>query len=79
MKKLIDGSNNFNERDFNTMCEELEKGNEIEVYINCIGFTRNNMEQEHYREALENKYGYRLIITGQTGYNAYSYSYKLEG
>ena len=74
---LVDGSNYFNNQDFNKMVELLEQGNEIEVMISCIGHTRNNMEQEEYKKHLEERFGDKLIITNQSGYNSYSYSYKL--
>ncbi len=77
MKTLIDGKNYFNENSFNEMCEALERKETIEVYIDCIGHNRNNMEQEAYREELKNKYGERLETIQVKGSYSYSYMYKL--
>lgn len=76
--KLINGKNYFNKDSFNEMCQELEKGEEIEVYIDCIGHTRNNMEQESYKESLVEKYGSQLDVAYHDGVCSYSYSYKLK-
>ena len=76
--KVIDGQNHFNKKSFNEMCEVLEKAESIEVYIDCTGHTRNNDEQEAYREALENKYGDRLKVEKIDGAYSYSYTYGLK-
>lgn len=78
MPKLINGENYFNEVSFNKACKELEQGNTIEMYIDVIGHTRNNMVQEEYEEALVNKYGDRLIVEKELGSYSYSYSYRLK-
>lgn len=75
--KTINGGNYFHEKAFNEICEELEKGGAVSVYIDCIGHGTNNREQEIYKEALENKYGSRLKATKQNGAYSYSYSYQL--
>lgn len=76
--KHISGSNYFNQNDFEKMCEVLENGEHIEVGISCIGHTRNNMEQERYRVALEEKYGSKLEVKCSEGVCSYSYNYKLK-
>ena len=76
--KTINGGNYFHERAFNEVCEALEKGESIEVYIDVIGHSRNNYEQEAYKEALENKYGDRLKVEKNDGAYSYSYSYRLK-
>ena len=75
--KVIDGKNYFNEQSFNEICEALENGESISVYIDCIGHTRNNNEQEAYKEALTEKFGSRLQAECSKGANSYSYSYRL--
>lgn len=75
--KFISGKNYFNNDSLKEMIKELDCGNEIEVYISCIGHTRNNMTQEDYKKALKQHYGDKLEITYQGGCNCYSYSYKL--
>ena len=77
MKKNISGKNYFNQESLEKMCEALESGYEIEVWIDCIGHTRNNMEQEHYKEALMEKYGDKVEVKIHEGYCIYEYSYKL--
>ena len=77
MSKFIDGKNYFNETSCNEMCEAWEHGATILVGIESIGHTRNNREQEIYKEALLEKYGDRLKIKCNRGIVSYSYEYKL--
>lgn len=76
--RTIDCKNYFNEKSFNEVCEALEKAEAVEVYIDVIGHTRNNYEQEAYREALEKKYGDRLKVDKIDGAYSYSYTYGLK-
>lgn len=78
MRKLINGGNYFNEVSFGKACEALENGNIIEMYIDVIGHTRNNIVQEEYEEALVKKYGDRLRIDKEVGSYSYSYAYGLK-
>ncbi len=77
MKTTINGQNYFNEKSFNEICEALEKIQVVQVYIDCIGHTRNNNEQEAYREALEKKYQDRLKVDRIDGGHSYHYEYTL--
>ena len=52
MAKLMNGRNYFNEENFNEMCDELERGEVIEIYIDCIGHTRAANETAAYKELL---------------------------
>lgn len=76
--KLINGKNYCNIPCFKQMCQELEKGQRIEVYIDCIGHTRNNYEQESYRKLLQDKYGDKLETELSGGTYSYSYIYQLK-
>ena len=76
--KTINGRNYFNEKNFNEMCEALEAGEHFGVYIDCIGFTRNNMEQEAYKRALLDKYGDRLAVAYEGPDHCYGYNYRLK-
>ena len=76
--KTIDCGNYFHQKAFNEVCEVLEKGEGVEVYIDVIGHSRNNYEQEAYKEALENKYGDNLKVEKNDGAYSYSYSYRLK-
>ena len=76
--KTINGGNYFNEKAFNEICETLEKGEKTQVYIDCIGHTRNNYEQETYKEELIEKYADKLKAERIDGTFSYSYSYSLE-
>ena len=75
--KTINGGNYFHEKAFNEICEALEKGETVAVYIDCIGHTRNNNEQEAYLEALKEKYQNRLKVDRNEGAYSYSYTYEL--
>lgn len=76
--KCVNGGNYFIKEKFEVMCQELEKGEFIDIYIDCIGHTRNNMTQEQYKEALIKKYGDKLEVFYNDGVCSYSYSYKLK-
>ncbi len=75
--KLINCGNYFNEKSFKVVCEALENGEVVNVYIDCIGHTLNNYEQENYKKALVDKYGDKLIIDENKGAFSFSYNYKL--
>lgn len=74
----VSGSNCFNEKDLKKMIQLLEEGKTINVGISCIGHTRNNMEQENYKKALQKHYGDKLEIILDSLVNTYSYIYKLK-
>ena len=76
--KFISGRNYYNDEDFKKMCQALEKGEHIKVVIDCIGHTRNNNEQEAYRQALLEKYGDKLEVNCNKGAYSYDYDYKLD-
>lgn len=76
---LINCGNYFNENSLNQVCRALEKGEKVEVYIDCIGHSRNNNEQEAYKEALLQKYGDKLSIESRKGGYSNSYLYFLQG
>ena len=77
MYKTINGQNYFNEKSLAEICEVLEQGQAVKVYIDCIGHTRNNDEQEAYKEALCNKYGDKLQVSAENGGYSFAYVYKL--
>lgn len=78
MSVFIDSKNYFNEQSFNEICEALEHGKTTLVGIDSIGYTRNNNEQEAYKEALLEKYGDKLKFKCNRGALSYSYEYKLK-
>lgn len=75
--KWINCGNDFYSEHFDKVCEMLEQGERVHVYIDCIGHTRNNMSQTAYKRALEKKYGERLKVTTHEGACCYSYDYEL--
>lgn len=75
--KVVNGQNYFNEKSFNEICEALETIQVVQVYIDCIGHTRNNNEQEVYKEKLIEKYGDRLKVDKVDGAYSYHYEYML--
>ena len=75
---LVNCKNYFNDESFDEICKLLEAGEEVEVYIDCIGHTRNNYEQNNYRVALVQKYGRRIdVILNESGHSV-SYKYKMK-
>lgn len=75
---IVNGRNYFNQNSFTEMCEVLEKGQVLEVYIDCIGHSRNNYEQENYRKSLQQKYKDQLEYEVLQGNWSYSYIYRLK-
>lgn len=76
--KSVPCGNYFSEMKLNKICYFLEEGHEVEILINCIGHTRNNMCQDAYRDALTKKFGENLVIKKDEGYCSYSYRYRLK-
>lgn len=75
---LMNCGNYFTEKCLDNVIQALQRGCSVEVYIDCIGHTRNNYEQENFRKALIKKYGKRLNIESSGGTNMYSYIYSLK-
>lgn len=73
----INCGNDFYESRFNQVCEALEQGETVSVYIDCIGHTRNNMTQEIYKDSLQAKYGEKLNVEHSNGAYSYHYTYRL--
>lgn len=65
---LINGRNYFNEKSLSEMCERLENGEKISIYIDCIGHTRTQNETAAYVRALKERYGDRLQADSETTY-----------
>jgi hypothetical protein len=75
---LLNCGNYYNENSFNELCDLLEQGKAVNVYIDCIGHNRNNNEQEAYKESLVDKYGDMLTVEINKGAFSYSYIYSLQ-
>ena len=75
--KTINGGNYFHEKAFNEICEALEQGEAVSVYIDVIGHGANNREQEIYKEELIKKYQDRLQVDKSEGAYSYGYTYGL--
>ena len=76
--KVITVSSGYEEKEFLELCEALEGGEVIRVYVDSIGHTANNLGQELYKEELEKKYGSKLTIELlDKESHSYSYSYQL--
>lgn len=80
MKKAttINCGNYFHESLFKVVCETLEKGETVKVYIDCIGHSQNNYEQEEYKNALLEKYGENINCEKIDGAFSFSYQYNLK-
>lgn len=66
--KMINGQNYFNEKSLNEMIEQLDRGETISIYIDCIGHTRTEYETATYVEELKKHFGDRLIIDSKTSW-----------
>ncbi len=75
---LVNCGNDYYTEYFDEVCNHLESGETVQVYINCIGHTRNNYTQEAYKQALVKKYGDRLEVKCSNGVCSYHYEYKLK-
>lgn len=69
--KTINGKNYFNKESLKEMIKELKKGNEIIIYISCLGHTRAIMEEYNYRRALENYFKDELELGNYSIFNTY--------
>lgn len=78
-RKYFSVGNYFDKPTLKEVIKELEKGQRIEIGVDCIGHTRNNMVQEAFREALVDYYKDRskMLVT-EYNEGAYSYSYTYE-
>lgn len=76
-KMLVNCGNDFYPTFFEKLCLALEEGNTAEVYVDCIGHTRNNVVQEIYKEKLLEKYGSALLVQRNEGAYSNSYNYRL--
>ena len=70
-RKTINGKNYFNKESLKEMIKELEKGNEIIIYISCMGHTRAIMEEYSYRRALEDIFKDDLELGNYLMFNTY--------
>lgn len=78
-RKTINGKNYFNKESLEEMIKELEKGNEIIIYISCLGHTRAIMEEYNYRRALEDIFKDDLELGNYLMFNTYYLESKKEG
>lgn len=69
--KFINVKNDYYESSFTTLCEELEKGERVHIYVDCIGHTRAAWVEDDYARKLKAKYGDRLNIDGCSYNKAY--------
>lgn len=76
--KTVNCGNYFTEGRLNELCEVLEKEGAARVYIDCTGHSRNNWEQDTFREELLKRYGARLDVECVKGAYSYHYEYRLK-
>lgn len=55
--ELWNGTNDFNPEKLEELIELLEQGKVIQIYIDCIGFTRTDREGARYVNELIDKVG----------------------
>lgn len=78
MYDYLNGGRVFNAKSFNRLCELLEVGKTVLLYIGVINeFEKANAEQERYKERLEMKYGDNLSVERSGGAYTYNYIYQL--
>lgn len=75
----VDCGNCFDKSRFENLCKVLEEKGTACVYIDCIGQSRTNYEQEAYKKHLKEKYGDRLTAEREEGVCSYYYKYTLRG
>lgn len=69
---FVNCKNEFNEGSLNELVAILEAKEGVGIYIDCIGHTRSERETARYVEALEKRYGDRLVEdNGITWYPIY--------
>ena len=66
--RMINGKNYFNEESLAEMVKQLERGEVISIYIDCIGHTRTAYETSLYVKALQERFGERLIIDDKSSW-----------
>lgn len=59
---LVNGRNYFNEESLAKMIDALNDGKMIDIYIDCIGHTRTEMESLAYVESLKEHFGEDNLI-----------------
>lgn len=77
--KLVNCRNYFNEESFTELCNLLESGLTVSIYIDCIGYTRSHYESLRYHKALFDKYGDNLAEITNSGYRDFTYRLKRNG
>ena len=75
--KVITVSSNYEEQEFIELCEALESGEAVRVYVDSLGHHANNLGQEIYRGELLKKYGGKLLVK-MLDKQEHSYSYRYE-
>lgn len=71
--KLVNVKNDFISERFEALCEELEKGEVVRIYVDCIGHTRKEWVEADYAKALRQKYGDRLQVDESDRWSTHYY------
>lgn len=69
--KTINVTNDYCQERFEVLCEELEKGERVHIYVDCIGHTRSEWVEDEYVTELKKKYSEKLHKEGSYWTTAY--------
>lgn len=73
---VINCGNYYNEKSLNELCNALNEGKDVQIYIDCIGITRDTNESHKYYTKLKEIYGDKLKEYPD---NIFNHSYVLKG
>lgn len=76
--KKIELGNSFREEKLEEIIKELENGETVEMFVDCIGFTLNNTIEERYKEELIKKYNKKIQFEQVGSSKVYWYNVKLK-
>lgn len=62
----VNVKNDFYQSSMDELCEKLEAGEKVHIYVDCIGHTRAAWVEEAYVKELEKKYGEDRLKTEGT-------------
>ena len=70
---LVNCGNYYTAKKFRELCDYLEAGKKVMIYIDCIGHTRTYTVTAQYVEALKLKYAQELRRDDETAFQTLYY------
>lgn len=71
--EVVNCGNYYTSKGFRELCDHLEAGEKVMIYIDCIGHTRNHTVTAQYVEALRLKYAQELRRDNDTAWTPLYY------